>query len=74
LAAKQARPFGLRAKSRHASLQDLKREQPFSASCAWPGEIWPSNAARDETGTDPGDYPVQVLTSILCSLTITRSL
>ncbi len=58
IAQKQARPEGLRGKSRHAALRDLAREPPLPASralrnAARPGEIWRSNAARDETATDP---------------------
>ncbi|WP_448127297.1 MerR family DNA-binding protein [Salinicola sp. NYA28a] len=50
---KLARPFGLRGKWRHAALRGWKREPPFSASRAWPGAIWRSNAVRAETSTDP---------------------
>ena len=53
IALKQARPFGLRVKSRHALLWALAREQPLPASHAWPGEILRSNAACAETPTDP---------------------
>jgi hypothetical protein len=53
IALKQARPCGLREKSRHAVLEDLAREQPLPASSALPGEILRSNAARDEMATDP---------------------
>ena len=55
IAQKQARPEGLRGKCRQAALRDLIREQPLPASRALPGDIWRSNAARDETGTDPSD-------------------
>jgi len=55
-AQKQARPFGLRGKLHQAVLQDLAREQPLPASCALPGEIWRSNAVRDETSTDPKPF------------------
>jgi len=53
IALKQARPFGLRGKCRHAALRDLAREPPLPASRALPGDIWRSNAARGETATDP---------------------
>ncbi|WP_256961147.1 ClpP-like prohead protease/major capsid protein fusion protein [Salinicola salarius] len=54
---KLARPFGLHGKWRHAALRDWKREPPFSASRAWPGAIWRSNAVRAETSTDPNTTP-----------------
>ena len=62
IAQKQARPEGLRSKSRHAALRDLAREPPLPASralrnAARPGDIWRSTAARDETATDPNNHP-----------------
>jgi predicted pyridoxine 5'-phosphate oxidase superfamily flavin-nucleotide-binding protein len=53
LAKKRARPSGLRGKCRHAALRDLTREQPLPTSRALPGDIWRSNAASGETGSDP---------------------
>ncbi|MDO9619208.1 MAG: hypothetical protein Q7J43_16205 [Pseudomonas sp.] len=58
IALKQARPRGLREKSRHALLEDLAREQPLPASSALPGEIFRGNAACDETGTDPNEWRI----------------
>ncbi|WP_213908459.1 hypothetical protein [Stutzerimonas nitrititolerans] len=53
IAQQQARPEGLRGKYRHAALQGLARERPLPAPRALPGDIFRSNAARDETETDP---------------------
>src|SRR5690606_5984763 len=53
LAQKQARPFGLRGKCRHAALRDLAREPPLPASRALPGDICRGNADCAETATDP---------------------
>src|SRR5690606_16342291 len=50
---KQARPFGLRGKCRHAALRDLTREPPLPAPHALPGDICRSNADCAQTVTDP---------------------
>ncbi|MCE5362378.1 hypothetical protein [Pseudomonas anguilliseptica] len=66
IAQKQARPFGLRAKFRHAVLEDLAREQPLPAPSAWPGEILRGNAVRDETATDPTNRAFIAASPIRC--------
>src|SRR5690606_8849883 len=57
-------PPRLRGKCRHAALRDLAREPPLPASRALPGDIWRSNAARDETATDPRRRDIMSDTSL----------